>query len=132
MLNGTRTQGAISNTSTFFRHELPQLYSFNVKRIKVVLLHQPGVDKYETCEKPKTLTVLKAELEKKGIEYVCEDNPDEVLLLMCFQNPSSKECQRIQSLINSSSSIESNGLFWNLCSAILAILAIKQNFVVVI
>ncbi len=102
VLNGTRSIGAISNTSTFFLQELPNIDSNKVKQLTVFLLHTPNQEKYETCAKPKTLTILKSALAAKNITYVCQDNPDEILFLMCFYDPLSKECQAIKYLINSS------------------------------
>ena len=101
VLNGTRSIGAISNTSTFFKHELPNLNSTNVKELTVFLLHNPSQAKYETCKQPKTLKILEKALSEMNISYLCEDNPDEILFLMCFYDPYSKECQAIKSLISS-------------------------------
>jgi hypothetical protein len=111
ILNGTRSIGAISNTSTFFLQELPNLDSSKVKQLTVFLLHSPNQQKFETCANPKTLTILKNALAEKNINYVCEDNPDQVLFLMCFYDPFSKECQAIKYLINSSGILGGNFLF---------------------
>jgi len=111
ILNGTRSIGAISNTSTFFLQELPNLDSSNVKQLTVFLLHSPNQQKFETCANPRTLTILKNALAEKNITYVCEDNPDQVLFLMCFYDPFSKECQAIKYLINSSGILGGHFLF---------------------
>ena len=108
VLNGTRPIGAISNTSTFFLHELPNLDANKVKQLTVFLLHNPSKDKYETCKHPKSLSLLENALKAKNITYACEDNPDEVLFLMCFYDPYSKECQAIKYLINSSRILKVN------------------------
>ena len=104
ILNGTRTIGALSNTSTFLNYELPNFSSSNVKQVKVLLLHSPDQQKYETCSAPKSLVTLSNLLKQKNIDYACEDNPTDILLLMCFYDPFSKECQAIKYLLNSSRS----------------------------
>ena len=101
VLNGTRTSGAVYNQSTFFRFELPQMSSENVKQLKVLLVHNPGMKKYETCGMPKTLNILKEKLVEKNIEYMCEDNPVDIAYFLCFQDPTSKECHTIKHLLNS-------------------------------
>ena len=111
VLNGTRSIGAISNTSTFFLRELPNLDSKKVKQLTVFLLHAPNQMKIETCENPKTLTVLKSALAAKNIAYICIDNPDNIYLLMCFYNPSSKECQAIQFILNSGRFLSNGNVF---------------------
>lgn len=129
VLNGTRTVGALLNTSTFYRHELPQLSSNNVKMLKVLLLHDPDKPKYETCDKPVTLNTLKALLADKSIEYQCEDNPDNIIFLMCFQNPLSRECQAIKYSINSASSPHSLvGSFFSLAYSCLVFIIFRRFF----
>ena len=103
VLNGTRKWGAMSNTSTFFRHELSQLHASKVAKVTVYLLHSPGQDKYETCEKPRSLTVLHAMLRDKGIEYACEDNPENILFLLCFYDMRGKECEDFKVLFKQKS-----------------------------
>lgn len=101
VLNGTRTTGAIYNTSTFFRYELPALTSENVQQVKVLLVHNPDMAKYETCQQPKTLQLLESSLREKNIEYACEDNPDEIVFILCTHSPMSKECQSVKNFIES-------------------------------
>jgi hypothetical protein len=106
VLNGSRSIGAISNTSTFFRYEVPNLTN-KVKKLTVMLLKNPDSSVYETCEKGHSLNLLKKELDKKNITYECIDNPKEILFYMCFQDPLSKECQSVSFSINSSSKFQS-------------------------
>ena len=40
VLNGTRTIGAVANTSTFFQYELPNLDPTQVKSLKVLLVNK--------------------------------------------------------------------------------------------
>ena len=100
VLNGTRTNGAVSNTSTFFLYELPNLNSTKVKSLKVLLLHAPDQVKYETCKNPKTLVDLQKALTDKNILYQCEDNPKSIQAFMCFQDSTTKECQSVNYALN--------------------------------
>jgi hypothetical protein len=104
VLNGSRKIGAYSNWSTFFKYEVPNLESGKLKEVKVLLLHTPDQEKYETCKNPKTLQILETTLNEKNIKYSCEDNPNNIILLMCFQNPLSRECQAIKYAFNGSNS----------------------------
>jgi hypothetical protein len=101
VLNGTRTAGAVYNQSTFFRFELPALDSSKVKQVKALLVHNPDQEKYETCARPKSLTLLKTSLEAKNIAYDCVDNPEIIKFYMCFANPLSKECVTLKYLTGS-------------------------------
>ena len=100
MLNGSRTAGAIFNGSTFFLYELPNLDSSRVKQLTVVLLHSPDQAVYETCYSPKTLGILEDAMAAKNIAYKCVDDPIDVVYLMCFYQPDSKQCQSIQKSSN--------------------------------
>jgi hypothetical protein len=100
ILNGTRPSGAISKTSTFLNYELPQLSSENVTKLVVFLLHNPGFPKYETCKNISTLNLVIEVLNKNNITYECDDNPEDILYFMCFQNPQSGECQAIRNILN--------------------------------
>ena len=95
ILNGTRKMGALLNISTFVKYELPYLDSTRVKKVSVLILHSLDQEKVETCHKPATLNYLKNVLKEKNIKYECEDNPDSILFLMCFNEPNSKECQSV-------------------------------------
>ena len=101
ILNGTRTIGAISNSSTFMKYELPYLENNMIDTLSVFLLHTPGQKSYETCLKPKTLNYLKSILKYKEIKYECHDNPEQILLLMCFNDINAKECKHVKKLIHS-------------------------------
>ena len=102
ILNGTRSVGALLNSSTFIKYELPYLDPIRVQKIKVLLLHSPDQEKFETCERPVTLDYLRKMLKEKNILYECEDDPDNIFLLMCFKDTQSRECQTV---INSFSRI---------------------------
>jgi hypothetical protein len=95
VLNGSREIGAIKETSFFYTIELPLLDASKVDTLKVLLLHDVDMAKHETCSQPKSLLKLIEILKIKSINYECEDNPDNVVLTMCFKNPLSPECQSI-------------------------------------
>jgi len=105
VLNGSRSIGAISNRSTFVNYELTELNKDKITQVKVLLLHAPDQPKHETCKEPKSLLYLEKILKEKEIDYSCEDNPDNILLLLCFYDPFSKECQAIKYLLNNSTSL---------------------------
>ena len=93
MIKGTRPY-AVTNTSTFYTQELPNFK--NVKNVSVLLLHDPGVKKVETCTNGRSLQELEMNLKKRNIGYTCEDDPKVILFLLCFLDPNSKECQSIK------------------------------------
>lgn len=103
VLNGTRPQGALANYSTFFNYELPNLSADSVTSLKVILLHMPGMLKHETCKSPRSLKVLQHILAEKSIAYECEDNPTEIMQLMCMKVPHADECAYFRDWINSKS-----------------------------
>ncbi len=107
LLSGTRKAGAFASFSTFYRYELPYLDPNVVQSVKVLLICEPGKLKYETCKAPKTLKDLKLKLEAKNITYECEDNPREVMKLICLRTPEASEC-KVQESINSSSETSSS------------------------
>lgn len=110
VLNGTRTQGALLPYGTFFNHQLPALSANSVSVVRVILLHIPGQLRHETCKSPKSLRVLKKILEDKQIGYECDDNPAELMALICLKASGSEECAFLKENKNSrSSKIINNG-----------------------
>lgn len=110
ILNGTRSHGAVSNQSTFYKYELPQFNSSTINKVKIILLHNLEKPKYETCAKPKTLRLITNELQKRKIDHECEDTPDRIIALFCFEDETSKECQSIKKQLNRSIKLLSNFL----------------------
>ena len=110
VMNGTRSFGALSNTSTFYNYELKELSFPQVRQLKVYLVHVPGQTKYETCNEPKTLSTLKELAESKQINYLCEDNPENIIFSMCFMDASSNECQAVKAALTPKNSIAINQL----------------------
>lgn len=112
VLNGTRKNGALDRSSSFYRFELPQLNAARLRGLKVLLLHNMDREKYETCKEPKTLLELEAMLDEKNITYACEDDNFAIVMLMCSQDPYSRECQAIKQAIgfNSAVSVTSSQL----------------------
>jgi hypothetical protein len=92
VLNGTRGDGAVVNTSTFYLHELQQFKSDKIKRLEVMLLHRPNQPKYETCANGKSIKALQAIIEARNISFVCTDDPVQLLFYMCFEDFPSPEC----------------------------------------
>jgi hypothetical protein len=102
VLNGTRTYGALSNTSTFYLHELPQITSTSINKVSVLLLHNPDQPKYETCANGKSIKVLQQILADRNIDFECTDNPKSLVFYMCFEDPLSNECKNVRFPTNSS------------------------------
>ena len=125
ILNGTRTIGAIANTSTFLNYELPQFESDRINEVVVYLLIAPGTTAYETCTNRKSLKILESRLAAKNISFSCVDNPEEIVYFMCFQSPLTKECDYIKSTVNGSSELAVT--LRPLLLTILAILALLTN-----
>jgi len=124
VLNGTRIQGALANYSTFFNHELPALSSNVVSMVRVILLHMPGQLKHETCKSPKSLKLLEKILEQKQIGYECNDDPAEIMALMCLKTPEAVECAYLKESLNSKSSttIFNRFTFFSLFSLVLILI----------
>ena len=100
ILNGTRLNGAVNNQSTFYKYELPEFSSLKIHRAKIIVLHNLGKPKYETCTDPRTIQIITRDLSRKNIVYECEDNPKKIIALFCFQDETSKECQSIKIQLN--------------------------------
>jgi hypothetical protein len=98
MLNGTDPKGAFVNDSNFASNQLPNLNAEKVKTLKVLLIHRPGQKVIESCSYLTSLSELKMQVEARGIAFECSDDPEEVKLLLCFENPESNECMRLQYL----------------------------------
>ena len=98
IVNGTRHVGALLNTSTFLKYELPYLDSTRVQKLTVLILHSPDEEKIETCQRPLTLKSIEYFLKEKNIKYECQENPDSILFLMCFNDPHAIECQRLNQI----------------------------------
>ncbi len=124
VLNGSRSFGAISNRSTFVNYELTELTKEKISQVKVLLLHAPDQPKHETCKEPKSLVYLENILREKEIGYSCEDNPENILLLMCFYDPFSKECQAIRYLLNDAASLFKLSNIYLLCVLTITLLHI--------
>ncbi|CAF0818746.1 unnamed protein product [Brachionus calyciflorus] len=106
VLNGTRVDGALKNSSTFYRFEMPNLNFTLIKKVKVILLHLPDKPKFETCKKPKTLDSLRKLVEGNNAIYECEDENFYFNSLLCIQNLQSQECRRNFPFINKSIRVE--------------------------
>ena len=112
VLNGSRSSGAITNTSTFYNYELPYLNPQIIKKFTVLLLQTPGATTVETCKSGKSILALQKELSDKKIIFECIDNPQIILFYMCFLDPMSKECQSIKFAINPASKLIPNLLMF--------------------
>lgn len=105
ILNGSRTDGAVSNRSTFYRYELQNFNFTQIKQVKVLLLYSHGTPKYETCNSPKTLDLIKNFVESKKSTFICEEDNFYVNHVYCSQNPSATECKQYFTVLNKSNKI---------------------------
>jgi hypothetical protein len=101
VLNGTRSIGAVVNTSTFSLYELPEFNSPNINKVQVLLLHRPNQRKYETCSSGASIRTLQQILEARNISFECTDDPKSLWFYMCFDDPQAKECKSSVSKISS-------------------------------
>ncbi|CAF3604017.1 unnamed protein product [Rotaria sp. Silwood1] len=97
VLNGSRTDGQLSfrNNSYFAKYELPNLQRtgiFRVTKLNVLLLHSPDQQVVEKCGE-KSLIYLETLVQSYQIEYLCKDDPEELILMMCSDNWEARECQ---------------------------------------
>lgn len=97
LVNATKArEGAASARSIFMTYEVPNMNPTQVTEVRVVLIAPPGVEKYETCAKPVTLTNLKKLLDTKKIKYSClDDTMDgyDTRLMLCYLNPNTAKCK---------------------------------------
>jgi len=119
VLNGSRSTGAITKTSTFYTYELPYLNVQKVRKFTVLLLATPGAPVAETCKSGRSILELQKNLAAKNITFECIDNPKTILFYMCFADPMSKECQTIKFSINSASKLTPNLLMFFLGNSLL-------------
>ena len=94
ILNGTRETGAISNSSVFFKHELPNLEPPRVSKVLVYMLVAPGMATLASCVERKSLLTLQTILATKSIPFECVDNPSFLFYYLCFLSPDASECKR--------------------------------------
>ena len=85
-------QYAVSNTSTFFTQELPNLK--NVTKLTVFLLHTSNFYN-ETCSNGASLKTLEKILKNKNIEYECKDNGIFYSKFICSLSSKSAECSKL-------------------------------------
>ena len=102
ILNGTRSGGAIFNTSTFLNYELAQFEAPRVSKLVVYLLHAPGQRVQETCGNMRTLRQVEQVALSKNISFECIDDPKVIAYFMCFQP--SNDCDNLMLLRSNAAS----------------------------
>ena len=125
VLNGTRSYGALSNQSTFFNYELPFFNFAKINHFQIILLHSPDMPKYETCQMPKTLNILKNILQSNKVAYECIDDNFYLKNFKCIQNQNLPECQKFFSAFSKTSKATP---FWHTLASIIAITAYNILF----
>ncbi|CAF4663363.1 unnamed protein product, partial [Rotaria sp. Silwood2] len=97
VLNGSRAndQPSFRNDSFFTKYELPNLQKtgqYRVKKLIVLLMHSPDRKVVERCGE-KSLITLQMRVQSYDIEYLCKDDPEELILIMCNDQLEARECQ---------------------------------------
>ncbi|CAF3614707.1 unnamed protein product [Rotaria socialis] len=97
VLNGSQANGksAFRNDSYFRSFELPNLRqngTYRVTKVNILVLHSPDAEVVERCGQ-KSLLELERLVQNKGFDYACEDDPEELILIMCSEHWHARECQ---------------------------------------
>ncbi|CAF1134155.1 unnamed protein product [Adineta steineri] len=97
VLNGSRTDGRPSyrNGSYFAEFELPNFQRtgpYRVTKINILVLHTPDLPVVERCGE-KSIIHLEHLIRDAQFEYICIDDPDELLLIMCGDSWGARECE---------------------------------------
>ncbi|CAF3376805.1 unnamed protein product [Rotaria sp. Silwood1] len=97
VLNGSQSNDRPSfrNNSFFARYELPNLQRkgpYRVTKLNVLLLHSPDQKVVEKCGENSLIT-LETIVRSYQIEYLCKDDPEELILIMCSYEWEARECQ---------------------------------------
>ncbi|CAF4514462.1 unnamed protein product, partial [Rotaria sp. Silwood2] len=97
VLNGSQSNDHASfrNNSYFAKYELPNLQrtgQYRVTKLNVLLLHSPDRKVVEKCGENSLIT-LETIVRNYQIEYICKDDPEELILIMCSNEWEARECQ---------------------------------------
>ncbi|CAF2856862.1 unnamed protein product [Rotaria sp. Silwood2] len=97
ILNGSQAnhRSAFRNNSYFASFELPNLRqngTYRVTKVNVLVLHSPDGTVVEKCGE-KSLFDLEELVRSQGFDYACEDDPEELILIMCSNKWEARECQ---------------------------------------
>ncbi|CAH1781446.1 unnamed protein product [Owenia fusiformis] len=127
IMNGSRTDGrpAYERESYFAKFELPNLDPSKVTKFQVVVLHDVGKIVRESCNNG-SLVQLKEDILKRGFEWHCTDDPEEMVHILCVDNVASPECTlaRRSSPSNNGPHVHDIGQFKQLFLATLMIISI--------
>lgn len=92
MLDGSRSDTPAYRRDSFFgKYELPAMKKGNVHGVRVFLTHPLDGPVMETCNNG-SLPLLQQDVEARGFSFLCVDDPQAILHLLCADNPSDKIC----------------------------------------
>ncbi|XP_022101991.1 ADP-ribosyl cyclase/cyclic ADP-ribose hydrolase 2-like [Acanthaster planci] len=91
-LNGSDPRGAFRENSFFATVELPNLNTALVNRVNIIVIHNLYGPVIDTCGTGTILT-LQSRIEDRGMDWSCDDDPEETKIIQCLQYPHSYECE---------------------------------------
>ncbi|XP_053403884.1 ADP-ribosyl cyclase/cyclic ADP-ribose hydrolase-like [Mercenaria mercenaria] len=94
LLNATRNPIFKSN-SYFAKFELPNLRSGMVTNLTAILINDSPTTKRDPCNTDDSLKSLKNIVKAKNIEFVCRENPGDLVYLFCVDNASTDLCKNV-------------------------------------
>jgi hypothetical protein len=93
ILDGSNPDKPAYRRDSFFgKFELPNLNVDKVTSVNVVVAHALAKPKIETCGTG-SLVALQQDVEARGLDYFCEEDPEILIFLQCADEPKSSECQ---------------------------------------
>ncbi|XP_038049946.1 ADP-ribosyl cyclase/cyclic ADP-ribose hydrolase-like [Patiria miniata] len=92
MVNSNRPGGAFQLENSYFAEfELKNMNSSKVSRVDIYIVTLIGEEPGDNCDS-QSIKTLKSKLTERGINYRCVDQPDEVLHILCADNPTTDAC----------------------------------------
>ncbi|XP_053397098.1 ADP-ribosyl cyclase/cyclic ADP-ribose hydrolase 1-like [Mercenaria mercenaria] len=94
LLNGTRNP-IFKSSSYFTKYEAPNLRGGTVTKLTAILINDSPKTKRDLCNNDDSLKILKSIVKTKGIEFVCKENPRDLVYLFCIDNSSTDLCTSV-------------------------------------
>ncbi|KAL5004307.1 hypothetical protein ScPMuIL_017763 [Solemya velum] len=122
LINASTTP-AFKNNTFFARFELPNMSLSKVTGFHIKLIHALGQPVNETCKSP-SIQKLMGLLDDRGFRHTCAENPRDVVMLMCSDNPSHPDCSAFYQMPTGSGGVVAAGLILTLIAVVLAIVTL--------
>ncbi|XP_022088137.1 ADP-ribosyl cyclase/cyclic ADP-ribose hydrolase-like isoform X2 [Acanthaster planci] len=92
IINSQPTGGAFQRENSYFAEfELANMNPSEITRMDIYLVTFISEEQGDTCES-QSIQTLKAMIMQKDINYRCVDQPNDVLHILCADNPQADEC----------------------------------------